>query len=131
MRQEVIDYINTLALGGFLLSQELPWESDGTTLYVKNLKKIYVDVPEYQNEPIIQTLNGININNETTVIRIYFACDAKQIPSNYETLISDLKAAKDITSIEGIQRRQCDVNTEMESDVLVTILEIRFTKLST
>jgi hypothetical protein len=131
MRTEVLDYINSLALGGFLLTQELPWEADGTTLYVKNLKKIYVDVPEYQNEPIIQTLNGININNETTIIRIYFACDAKQIPTNYETLISDLKLAKDITSIEGIQRRQCDINTSMDGDVLVTQLEIRFTKLST
>jgi len=131
MRTEVLDYINSLALGGFLLTQELPWEADGSPLYVKNLKKIYVDVPEYQNEPIIQTLNGININNEITIIRIYFACDAKQLPTNYETLISDLKLAKDITSIDGIQRRQCDIVTSMEGDALVSQLEIRFTKLST
>ena len=52
MRTEVLDYINSLALGGFLLTQELPWEADGTALYVKNLKKIYVDVPEYVTKAI-------------------------------------------------------------------------------
>lgn len=131
MRTEVLDYINTLSLGGFLVSQELPWESDGNALYIKNLKKIYVGVTEYQNEPIIQTLDGTNINNEVTVIRIYFACDAKQLPSNYDTLVSDLKLAKDITTIDSVQRRQVDVTTDLQADILVTALELRFTKLST
>jgi hypothetical protein len=132
MRAEILDYINTLSLGGFLLSQEYPWIDSGTTtLYIKNPKKIYVDAIEYSNEPFIQTLNSVNINNETSTVRIYFACDAKQIPSNYDTLVSDIKAAKDITTIDGIQRRQVDVTTAMESDLLVTTVELRFTKLST
>ena len=115
MRAEILNYINTQSLGGFLLSQEYPWIDSGTsTLYIKNPKKIYVDAVEYSNEPFIQTLGSLNINNETSTVRIYFACDAKQIPSNYDTLVNSMKAAKDITTIEGIQRPQCDVTTEME-----------------
>ena len=131
MRTEILDYINTLNLGSFLISQELPWEESGTALYLKNLKKIYVDAPQYQNETLIAALNGLNINNETSVVRILFACDAKQTPANYDTLVTDLKSAKDITTIEGVRSRQCDVSTDIENDALVTTLEIRFTKITT
>lgn len=131
MRTEIIDYVNSLALGGFTINQELPFEESGTPLYLKNLKRIYVDIGAYQSDPIIQALNGLTINNETTIIRLYFSCDAKQIPSNYESLVADLKEAKDITTIEGVNRRQCDVSTEINADILVTTLEYRFTKLST
>jgi hypothetical protein len=131
MRTEILDYINTLNLGSFLISQELPWEESGTALYLKNLKKIYVDAPQYQNETLIAALNGLNINNETSIVRILFACDAKQTPANYDTLVTDLKSAKDITTIEGVRSRQCDVSTDIENDALVTTLEIRFTKITT
>jgi hypothetical protein len=131
MRTEILDYISTLNLGSFLVSQELPWEESGQALFLKNLKKIYVDATQYQNETLITALNGLNINNETSIVRILFACDAKQTPANYDTLISDLKSAKDITTIEGVRSRQCDVSTDIENDSLVTTLEIRFTKITT
>ena len=131
MRTEILDYISTLNLGSFLVSQELPWEESGQALFLKNLKKIYVDVAQYQNETLIATLSGLNINNETSIVRILFACDAKQTPANYDTLVNDLKSAKDITTIDGIRSRQCDVTTDIENDALVTTLEIRFTKITT
>lgn len=131
MRQEFFDYVNTLSLGGFALSQDLPWTADGAPLYLKNPKRIYVDVVEYENEPLISTLSGVIITNEVSIIRAYFACDAKQLPSNYETLIRDLKTAKDMTTITGVQNRQVSVLTEFQIDLLVTTLEYRFTKLST
>ena len=131
MRTEILDYISTLNLGSFLVSQELPWEESGQALFLKNLKKIYVDAAQYQNETLIRALNGLNINNETSIVRILFACDAKQTPANYDTLVNDLKSAKDITTIDGIRSRQCDVTTDIENDALVTTLEIRFTKITT
>lgn len=131
MRQEILDYINSLALGGFLLSTEYPFEESGTPLYEKNLKKIYVDMPAKTNEPIIQALNGLNINTQLTTIRMYFSCDAKTLPSNYEALVDDLIAAKNISTIDGLFRREAEVTTEIKSDILVTTIEIRFTKLST
>lgn len=131
MRQEIIDYINSLALGGFLLSTEYPFEESGTPLYLKNLKKIYVDMPEKANESLITTLNGLSINTQLSTVRIYFSCDAKTLPSNYETLVDELIAGKDITTIEGIFRREAETSTEISTDILVTTIEIRFTKIST
>jgi hypothetical protein len=131
MRQEVLDYINSLALGGYLLTEESPWSDNGVPLYLKNLKKIYVDNTEYINEPLLQTLNGNTINNEQMVTRIYFANDAKTIPANYDDLVTDLKFVRDITTIEGVRTREVDVTVTYENDVMITELEVRLGKLST
>ena len=50
MRQEIIDYLGTLNLGSFTLSQEMPWISSDQPLYQKNLKKIYVDKTQFSTE---------------------------------------------------------------------------------
>lgn len=131
MRQDIIDYINTLSLGSIILSQELPWTDSGTPLYQKNIKRIYVDVTRYNTEPLIQTLDGININSDISSVGLYFSADAKQLPSNYDSVVEDLRQAKDITlSTQGNFRRECDVTTEFQNDLLITQLEYRFTKLS-
>jgi hypothetical protein len=130
MRQEVLDYINSLALGGYLLSEESPWRDNAIPLYIKNLKKIYVDNVEYLSEPLIATLGTLSINQQTRTIRIYFANDAKTLPSNYDTLVEDLITVKDINLLDGTNRREADVRVSYENDIMVTEIEIRFTKLS-
>jgi hypothetical protein len=130
MRQEVLDYINGLALGGYLLSEESPWRDNTIPLYIKNLKKIYVDNIEYLSEPLIATLGTLSINQQTQSTRIYFANDAKTVPSNYDTLVQDLILAKNIDLADGTNRREADVRVSYENDVMVTEIEIRFTKLS-
>jgi len=130
MRQEVLDYINTLALGGYLLTEESPWSDNGVPLYQKNLRKIYVDNTEFVSEPIVTALNGLSINNEEMITSIYFANDAKTIPANYELLVADLKLARNI-SIDGVRTREADVTVTYENDVMITEVEIRLGKLST
>ena len=129
MRQQILDYINTLSLGSFSLSQELPWSSSGTPLYLSNIKKIYVDRSQFTNDPLLSTLDGLIINSEITSVKVYFASDAKLLPANYDTLVSNIKLAKDVSTIEGVNRRECDVLTTFENDTLVTEFEFRFTKL--
>lgn len=131
MRIEVLDYIGNLNLGGFILSQELPWEESGTPLFLKNLKKIYVDVVVYDTEPLIQTFSGLNINNETSTVRIYFSCDAKQLPANYDDVVNELKTVKDVSPEDGYQSRRVNVSTDIANDVLSTTVEVIFTKIST
>ena len=130
MRQAVLDYVQGLNLGTYIVSSELPWTDNGVPLYVKNLKKIYVDVDAYEINPIIATLNGVNITEDINTVRIYFANDAKQIPPNYEDVVTQLRAVKDIDSTTGYNRRECDVRTSFDSDKLITELEIRFIKLT-
>ena len=130
MRTDVIDYIQSLNLGTFIVSNELPFSESGTPLYLKNLKKIYVDVDQYIVQPFIYTLSGVNISDETTAVRVYFANDAKSIPPNYDDVVSNLRLAKDILPTAGYNRREVDVSTSFEADRLITEIELRFIKLT-
>lgn len=130
MRQDVIDYLQNQNLGSFVTALELPWSETGESLYLKNLKKIYVDVDEFVMEPFISTFSGLNLTNETTRVRIYFANDAKQLPSNYDEVVQVIRLAKDIQTDDGYSRREVDVNTNYEADKLVTEIEIRYIKLT-
>jgi hypothetical protein len=89
-----------------------------------------VDIPQYATEAIIRTLDAISISDEVTTVRLYFSADAKSLPANYETLVSDLRTAKDSDTITGYARREVDVETDYTQDVLVTQLTFRFTKLT-
>lgn len=130
MREQILDYLNTLNLGSILISQELPWDDNGVELYLKNPKRIYVDITRYSVEPLITTLDGLSIDTDVSTVGLYFSNDAKQLPANYDTVVSELRTAKDIALTDGTYRRTCDVSTDFNNDMLVTQLEYRFTKLS-
>lgn len=130
MRQELIDYFSGLNLGGYTLSQELPWTSSDTPLYLKNLKKIYVDKAQTTTEIIIPTLNGSDVSSETTSVRVFFATDAKALSPDYDDVVADLKAGKNANTITGVNRRDCLVSTSFEADLLITELEFRFTTIT-
>jgi len=129
MRQELVDYIGTQNLGAFILSQELPYSSSGVPLYIKNVKRIYVDRTQFSNEPLIVTLDGTQVDSEIASVRVYFASDAKQLPPNYDTVVTSLRAGKDTATITGVTRRDCVISTTFEEDLLVTELEFRFTTI--
>lgn len=130
MRQEILNYINGLSLGTFSVSSELPYDASGVALYLSNPKKIYVDNEQTTTEPLVSALDGPVIDNEVTSVSIYFTADAKQLPANYDTLVSDLKKAKNITTVTGIHRREMDAITSYQNDLIVNTLEIRFNKVT-
>lgn len=130
MRQEILNYINGLSLGTFSVSNELPYDASGVALYLSNPKKIYVDNEQTTTEPLVSALDGPVIDNEVTSVSIYFTTDAKQLPANYNTLVSDLKKAKNITTVSGIHRREMDALTDYQNDLIVNTLEIRFNKVT-
>lgn len=130
MRTQVLDYIRDINPGGFFVTEELPWSESGLSLYLKNLKSVYVNVEQTETEDLILALNGLNIQNRIHIIRVFFATDAKTLPPNYEDFVTALRRVNDIPA-EGFQRRQVSVETDMENDVLVTELEYRFIKLLT
>jgi hypothetical protein len=130
MRQEILNYINGLALGTFSVANELPYDASGTALYLSNPKKIYVDLEQTATEPLVSALDGPVIDNEVTSVSIYFSADAKQLPANYDSLVTSLKAAKNITTVAGIHRRELDSSTEFNGDLIVNSMEIRFNKVT-
>ena len=130
MRTEIYNYIKALKYTGFTVSDELPWDSSGQVLYVKNPKKIYVDNDQKSLDTVLQTLDGINIREETTTVTVYLSTDAKQQPSNLNQLITAMSAGKDSVSTDGRMSRECDVSTEYQGDLQITQLDFRFTKLT-
>jgi hypothetical protein len=130
MRTEVIDYLKTQNLGGLATSTDLPFDDSGVPLYTKNVKRIYVDREQKNSEPLVQTLGGVNINNEATSVTISFATDAKTPLSSYDTVVSNIKGVKDITTVEGVHTRNATVETEYLNDLLITQITITFTRIS-
>ena len=130
MRTEILAYIQGLNLGTFTVSTELPYTESGQALYVKNPKRIYVDEEQIVSEPLIQALDGVSIVNEESTVTIYFSVDSKLVPANYESVVTALKGAKDITTISGVFRRELDLSTGYEADLLITELAIRLNKIT-
>lgn len=131
MRQAVYDAIQALSsstMGTFSLSSELPYDSSGTPLYLKNFKKIYVDVDQISQDATVATLDGSSWVNETTTVRVYFVTDAKQLPTNYETLVEAVKESRLTAVLPGVTQRTCQVTTSFTVDALVTQFEFGFTK---
>ena len=129
MRQAIIDYIRDLKNKTFGVSDELPFTS-GNILYLKNLKKVYVDIPQKTNEQVVAVLGNHGIFQEVQTVSAFFATDAKTLPSGYETFVEQVRSSKDIENGEPFFRREVDVTTSYENDIMVTQFEFRFTKLT-
>jgi hypothetical protein len=129
MRTEILAYLNANKITGFNPSAELPWDSNGTPLYVKNYKSIYVDQDQVSQEPLIDVLNGTGVVTQTTTVRAYVTTDAKQVPSNLAALIAMISAARLTTGISGVTQRTTQVTTSLENDAQITQFEFSFSQL--
>jgi len=130
MRTQVIDALNTLALTGYTVARDLPYDESGVALYLKNPKKIYVDRESTEIVPLYTTLNSADISNETTTVRAYYSIDAKQIPANYDSVIASLRTMKKDIVRAGANSREAFVTTSYEGDLLVVQLEYRLTRIT-
>ena len=130
MRTEILTYITAQTLTGFRVSDELPWDNNGTPLYMSNMKTVYVDLDQIEQNSVIDTLNGPSgAVDEIATISVYFVTDAKKLPTNYDTVVSAIKGARLATTITGVIERLCQVSTQFESDRVVTRFDFSFRKL--
>jgi hypothetical protein len=129
MRDQVYDYLKTQSLGTMNLSSELPFDSSGQPLYVKNSKRVYVDIAESETDPFITALNGLNISFETTTVSVYFSVDAKRLPANYNSIVNQVKDSVNV-NVQGFSQRTTQVLREYEDDLLITQIDLRFIKLT-
>ena len=95
---------------------------------MKNFKTIYVDMPQISQDPVFDLLKGDGWVNEDTTVSAYFVTDAKQLPTNYFTLVNDIKECRLINTITGVIQRTCAVSTEFDTTALVTTFVFSFRK---
>ena len=129
MRQQVLDYLNDNKVSGFTATSELPWDSSGQPLYLKNFKRIYVDRDQVVQEPLIDTLDGNGIVNEITTVTVYVTTDAKNVPSNLDTLVSTIKNARLSSEISGVTQRAAQIQTDFVGDAVVTQFDLSWRQL--
>lgn len=130
MRELFLDELQGTDTGVFSVSRELPSTVDGTLLYVKNPRRIYVDLPQTSTETLITTLDNIHIRQETTQITIFFSVEAK-IVAGYDDAVQNLQllSGSSVFKQEGYVRNQCQVSTSYLDNLLITELTYEFTKL--
>ena len=130
MRDQVIEYLKRQNLGGLALSTDLPFQDSGMPLYQQNPKTIYVDTAETAVDPIIQTLGARTISNEIPTISVFFTVDAKTVLPSYDQTVQTVRSTRNAIAIPGIARREDTVETEYETDLLITQINIILTRLA-
>lgn len=130
MRAEILEYIKDLKLKNFNVSDELPFSNSGIAMYLKNPKRMYADLEQYSNEPFIQLFGTSSIDSEVHSVRLYFTTDAKQLPSDYSSVVSQVRGAKNVATTTNYFRREVNNTTAFENDLMITEFEFRFTKLT-
>ena len=72
MRSTVLTYLNANTVSGFSVSSQLPFNQNGEALYLQNLKTIYVDQQQTEQDPLYDTLDDSAIVEETTTVNLNF-----------------------------------------------------------
>ena len=132
MRTELLSAITTAisTLTQFAVSSELPWEQNGTPLYRKNMKKIYVDRDRMEETTLIPTLNGNEVFQNDLITEVYLAVDAKNPPSQLDSVISQILSAKSSTGIVNFGN-ESDYTVDKQEDVMIYTFEFRLNQATT
>jgi hypothetical protein len=132
MRTQLLSAITTAisTVTQFATSTELPWLQNGTPLFRKNLKKVYVDQSYQEQSTIIPTLNGGDIFQNDLITNVYVACDAKNPPSQLDLLVSKILSAKDSTGVVNFGT-ESDYTFDKDEDVIIYTFEFRVNQATT
>ena len=132
MRTELKAAITTAisTLTQFAVASELPWQQNGTPLYLKNMKKVYVDLERMEETTLIPTLNGGEVFQNDSICEVYVAVDAKNQPSQLDSLITKILGAKNSTGIVNFGF-ESDYTLDKQEDVLIYTFEFRLNQATT
>ena len=126
MRTELLAAITTATstLTQFAVASELPWEQNGTPLYRKNMKKIYVDEERLEQTTLFATLSGPEVYQNDLITEVFLAVDAKNPPSQLDTAIARILSAKSNTGIINFGV-ESDYTVDKQEDVMIYTFEFR------
>tara|TARA_R110001632_G_scaffold68682_4_gene160836 strand:- start:548 stop:946 length:399 start_codon:yes stop_codon:yes gene_type:complete len=111
----------------FRVSDELPFTASGEELYIKNKKTVYVDEGSQERVQLYRTLDQGSVYATETIVNAFLTVDAKNQPSNIDTVITSILDAKDV--VTGTQINESLVQTDIEEDYITYSFEYTVTKL--
>ena len=106
------------------VSSELPWSSAGEPLYIKNMKKVYLDEDNISKTELFSTLDGEDVVQTETSVTGFLAVDAKTQPTDIDSVIS--KVLESRVAILGQASRECDMSTDTQADTIVYQFDFNF-----
>jgi hypothetical protein len=132
MRSELLTAITAAVstLTQFAVTTELPWSQNGQPLYLKNLKKIYVDEPRMEEATLIPTLNGGEVYQDDYITEVYVAMDSKNTPTQLDSLVSKILGARSSTGVVNFGT-ESDYTVDKQEDVLIYTFEFRVNTITT
>lgn len=113
-----------LAGSSVSVSSELPWSSAGEPLYMKNMKKVYLDEDNITKEQLFKTLDNADIAQVETSVTGFLAVDAKTQPTDIDTIISNVLQSR--LAITGQSTSEVEMTTDTQADTLVYQFDFNF-----
>ncbi len=124
-RATLLGQITTsLATSNISVSQELPWQQDGTELYRKNKKHFYLSEESELQEEFIKTLDRNDVKENTITLNGYLMVDAKNQPSDTSNVVANIMSAN--SSITNTYDSSVDYVTTFEGDDILYTFEFNF-----
>ena len=124
MRDQLLTYLTTNLTGSIKISQELPFEEGGNPLYLKNMKRVYLDEPYTETDRLFGGFDGLEIDQKITRVRGFLAVDAKNRNTDLDSALSTIEQAK--TQLSNFFRKEFDYTTTIDGSVMTFEFEYRF-----
>ena len=125
MRAELLSYLTTATSTATIkVVSELPWNTAGEPLYLKNMKRMYLDQEQRTQTTLVPTLNGGDVYQDDLTVTGYFAVDAKNSPTGLSQAITTILSARDKTGVNNFGS-EVDYTTDIQDDVIVYTVEYR------
>lgn len=118
---------NLAAHTNFKVSSELPFQTAGQPLYEKNKKTVYVGEEAQEISEFIPVLSSNKVLQTATTVNGYLVTDAKNQPSDIDTVIANILAADAVVSTSF--ETTAAVDTEITDDMITYTFEYNFLKL--
>jgi hypothetical protein len=129
MRQALLNYLTSALTGTIKTSNELPFEQGGSALYIKNMRKVYLDEPEVEQTQLLTTFDE-DVNQNITTVRGYLAVDAKNRNIDLDSALLTLALARTQADISSSFRKEFDYTTTIDDDKIIYDFEYRFYTLA-
>lgn len=130
MRTLLLDYLTANLTGTIKVSQEQPFDQGGQALYLKNMRRVYLQEEYTEQDQLVPVLDDTDIIQKITYVKGFLATDAKNRNSDLDQALNVLATARTGANISGSFRKEFDYTTTIDNDVLLYEFEYRFYTLA-
>jgi len=130
MRTELLSYLTANLTGTIKVSQEQPFDQGGQALYLKNMRRVYLQEEYTEQVQLVPVLNAADIMQKITYVKGFLATDAKNRNSDLDQALTVLANARTGANIPSSFRKEYDFVTTIDNDQLIYEFEYRFYTLA-